>query len=170
MSCLQETEKLEAEKSDLENEIQNLQQQKDQLEFLLQAHVPLCKVDPQSGSFKIKAEPSDGSLNSATTITPSSSCHLPSSSSSRPNSLPLERQRNGEVAVAMGSSCGPTGVPLSTPSSGLFTYTGLDGLVEGSTGLTPLASGPGVSCASQLHRSESESGSETVSSPTLISL
>nr|KAG5710740.1 hypothetical protein BaRGS_035142 [Batillaria attramentaria] len=138
-TLVEETEKLEAEKSDLENEIHTLQQQKDQLEFILQAHVPICKVDPSASS---------------------------SNSSSRPNSLPLDRQRNGELPVVV--SCA-TGVPISTPSSGLFTYTSLDSLVEGSTGLTPLTAGPGigVSCASQVHRSESESGSEAVGSPTL---
>ena len=194
----QETEKLEAERSDLENEIQSLQQERDQLEFLLQAHVPICKVDSQAGSFKIKAEPTDLSaltktaataacttsqlsfaasslpLSSVLSSSLSSSCSSSSSPSSsacsRPSSLPLqERQRHGgDLPVVV--SCSATGVPLTTPSSGLFTYTSLDSLVEGSTGFTPLTAGPGVSCASQVHRSESESGSEAVSSPTLVSL
>lgn len=182
---------MEAEKSDLENEIQSLQQERDQLEFLLQAHVPICKVDSQAGSFKIKAEPTDltSLTNSAAAACTSSqlsftSASLPlssasssslssassSSACSRPSSLPLqERQRHGaDLPVVV--SCAPTGVPLTTPSSGLFTYTSLDSLVEGSTGFTPLTAGPGVSCASQVHRSESESGSEAVSSPTLVSL
>lgn len=161
---LQETEKLEAERSDLEHEIQVLQQQKDQLEFLLQAHVPICKVDPNAGVFKIKREPPDSSNNAPVTTSSSS---VPSVCSSRPTSLPLDRPRNGELPVVV--SCA-TGVPISTPSSGLFTYSSLDSLVDGSTGLTPLTSGPGVSCASQVHRSESESGTEAVGSPTLISL
>ncbi|KAK7502810.1 hypothetical protein BaRGS_00006060 [Batillaria attramentaria] len=174
-TLVEETEKLEAEKSDLENEIHTLQQQKDQLEFILQAHVPICKVDPSGSAFKVKSEPvesavplTSSSLRTACSSSVSSSASS-SNSSSRPNSLPLDRQRNGELPVVV--SCA-TGVPISTPSSGLFTYTSLDSLVEGSTGLTPLTAGPGigVSCASQVHRSESESGSEAVGSPTLISL
>lgn len=171
----QETEKLEAEQSDLENEIHVLQQQRDQLEFLLQAHVPICKVDPNGGAFKVKAEPPEHAMDSSRAPT-ASSRPLPSSTSlvsnlsgGRPTSLPLDKQhqRSNEMPVVV--SC-TTGVTITTPSAGLFTYTSLDSLVEGSTGLTPLTSGPGVSCASQVQRSESESGSENVSSPTLISL
>lgn len=166
-TLVEETEKLEAEKSDLENEIHSLQQQKDQLEFILQAHVPICKVD-SSGSFTVKSEPMESAM--PMNCSSRSSAGHSASNGGRPTSLSLDRQRNGEMPVVV--SCA-TGVPISTPSSGLFTYTSLDSLVEGSTGLTPLTSGPGmggVSCASQVHRSESESGSEAVGSPTLISL
>lgn len=41
---IQETEKLEEERATLQDEIQTLRQQKDQLEFILQAHRPLCKA------------------------------------------------------------------------------------------------------------------------------
>ncbi|ESO96568.1 hypothetical protein LOTGIDRAFT_89661, partial [Lottia gigantea] len=41
---VKETEKLEGEKSALEDDIQQLQKQRDQLEFILKAHQPLCKV------------------------------------------------------------------------------------------------------------------------------
>ncbi|XP_076463446.1 uncharacterized protein LOC143295707 isoform X2 [Babylonia areolata] len=164
-NCLvEETEKLEAEQNDLENEIQSLKQQRDQLEFILQAHVPVCKVASQAPTFKIKTEPADFSL---VTSACTSHLHSPpptsSSSSSRPKSLAL----GGEVPVVV--SCAGPGITLSTPSSGLFTYTSLDSLVDGSTGLTPLTAGP-VSCSSQVHRSETEGGSEAVTSPTLISL
>lgn len=55
---MQETERLEAEQSQLESEIQSLQQEKDQLEFILQAHQPLCKFDKSGRHLnKIKAEP-----------------------------------------------------------------------------------------------------------------
>ncbi|KAK7103233.1 fos-related antigen 2-like isoform X2 [Littorina saxatilis] len=195
-TLVEETEKLEEERGILETEIQSLQHEKDQLEFLLQAHVPLCKVD--SHGFKVKAEPLDASMNAARACSSSrpaytsASCTSTASVSSRPSSLALqERGRHAELPVAV--SCASTGISLTTPSAGLFTYTGLDGLVDGSpgltplgstgmtplatgppglgsTGLTPLASGPGVSCASQVHRNESESGSEAVSSPTLVSL
>lgn len=41
---IQETEKLEEERVTLQDEIHTLRQQKDQLEFILQAHRPLCKA------------------------------------------------------------------------------------------------------------------------------
>ncbi|KAL8619583.1 hypothetical protein ACOMHN_019639 [Nucella lapillus] len=160
---LEETEKLETENTDLETEIQSLQRQRDQLEFILQAHVPACKVDPQARNFKIKMEPTDFATSACISRQSSST----SSSFSRPKSLALNRSRNGDLPVVV--SCADPGISLSTPSSGLFTYTSLDSLADGSTGLTPLMSGP-VSCASQMHRSESESGSDAVNSPTLISL
>ncbi|KAL8592622.1 hypothetical protein ACOMHN_026552 [Nucella lapillus] len=155
-NCLvEETEKLETVRSDLENEIQSLQQQKDQLEFLLQAHVPLCKVDPSAATIKIKAEPSESNhLGTSSMTRPSSSAP-----SSRPTSLPLEHhQQNSGGSMS------------EAESSGYYSYSGLDSLVDGSTGLTPLAAGPGVSCSNQLHRSESDNGAEAVSSGMLIQL
>lgn len=46
ISCfsLQETEKLEEEKADLQKEIETLQKEKDKLEFMLVAHNPVCKL------------------------------------------------------------------------------------------------------------------------------
>lgn len=41
---LQETEKLEEEKADLQKEIESLQKEKDKLEFMLVAHNPVCKL------------------------------------------------------------------------------------------------------------------------------
>ncbi|XP_014670401.1 PREDICTED: fos-related antigen 1-like [Priapulus caudatus] len=42
-TLMQETEKLEDEKSQIEEEIHELQSQKEQLEFILRAHMPICK-------------------------------------------------------------------------------------------------------------------------------
>ena len=65
-----------------------------------------------------------------------------------------------------------TGVSINTPTSGITLNTpsvmlGLDSMIDGHTGLTPLISGP--SCASQVHRAstDSSSGNENLSSPTL---
>lgn len=44
LSSLQETEKLEEEKADLQKEIESLRKEKDKLEFMLVAHNPLCKL------------------------------------------------------------------------------------------------------------------------------
>ena len=175
--CLQETEKLEAEKSAIESEIHNLQQEKDQLEFLLQAHEPVCKVDPRTLTFKVKTEPHDNIMTSSMTSSCSSTNHLPSyASSTRPSSLQLA----AITTVA--------GVPLTTPTSGLFSYSALDGLestgltplvsgptMSSSTGLTPLVAGPTMasSCASQVQRSEEASvtsNGESNTSPSLVSL
>ncbi|XP_005102859.2 fos-related antigen 2 [Aplysia californica] len=89
--------------------------------------------------------------------------------SSRPNSLPLiKRDRARMLSVTSA-----TGVSINTPTSGV-TITpsslfcpGLDSMVDGSTGLTPLT---GMSCSSQVQRNNSDSSSEAVGSPTLISL
>ncbi|XP_067682320.1 fos-related antigen 1-like isoform X1 [Haliotis asinina] len=151
-----ETDKLENERSSLESEIQSLQQQKDQLEFILQAHQPLCKVESainmKVDTVKVKTEPHTHVSCAAR----SSESKFSSPSTHRPSSLSLVKQEKKTVA----------GVPISTPSSGLFSFNGLDSLVDGGTGLTPVS----TSCASQAHRSSSESGSEAVGSPTLISL
>ncbi|XP_059163180.1 transcription factor kayak-like isoform X2 [Physella acuta] len=198
---VEETEKLEAEQSQLESEIHSLQQEKDQLEFILQAHQPLCKVDAQRlrGS-KVKQEPSGnhhppcGSLahshhdtpapenlsmsqtsssfatNLSTAVTTSASGGLETPViTSRPNTLPLiKRERARMLSVTSA-----TGVTINTPTSGVsitpssLFCPGLDSMVDGSTGLTPLT---GMSCSSQVQRNSSESSSEAVGSPTLISL
>ncbi|XP_046375556.1 fos-related antigen 1-like isoform X2 [Haliotis cracherodii] len=152
-----ETDKLESERSNLESEIQSLQQQKDQLEFILQAHQPLCKVESainmKVDTIKVKTEPRSHVACAAN----HSDSKFSTPNSHRPNSLSLVKQEK-QKSVA--------GVPISTPSNGLFSFNGLDSLVDGGTGLTPVS----TSCASQAHRSSSESGSEAVGSPTLISL
>lgn len=195
----QETEKLEAEQSRLESEIQSLQQEKDQLEFILQAHQPLCKVEPSRPStIKVKVEPgahpsncggcshashenycpmpenlsmsaSAASSSAATSASSSQGALEASAISSRPNSLPLIKRDRARM-LSMSSA---TGVTINTPTSGV-TITpsslfcpGLDSMVDGSTGLTPLT---GMSCSSQVQRNSSDSGSEAVGSPTLISL
>ncbi|BFZ12049.1 hypothetical protein BsWGS_15088 [Bradybaena similaris] len=196
---VEETEKLEAEQSRLESEIQSLQQEKDQLEFILQAHQPLCKVEPSRPStIKVKVEPgshpsncggcshashenycpmpenlsmsaSAASSSAATSASSSQGALEASAISSRPNSLPLIKRDRARM-LSMSSA---TGVTINTPTSGV-TITpsslfcpGLDSMVDGSTGLTPLT---GMSCSSQVQRNSSDSGSEAVGSPTLISL
>ncbi|KAL5007982.1 hypothetical protein ScPMuIL_013563 [Solemya velum] len=150
-----ETEKLEDERASLETEIQELKQTKDQLEFILQAHQPLCKVEGAS-IMKVKTEPGTDSHSHCLSM--------------RPNSLPLvKHQRKMRETVPTTS----VDIPITTPSNGIFTF-GLDSMVDGHTGLTPLtqisSSGVGVSCSSEVHRSSSESSTDAVASPTLISL
>jgi len=158
---VEETEQLEEEKGNLEVEIQSLQQQKDQLEFILQAHRPLCKASHSQNSelnlVKVKAEPNNES-------SACSAKNLTMSSTQRPSTLALvKRERKENVDVSVSTA---TGIPITTPSSGFFTF-GLDSMVD-HTGLTPITNGPS-SCSSEVNRT-SESSSENASSPTLISL
>lgn len=138
-TLLSESEDLEEEQAKLEEEIQTLQQQKEQLEFLLQAHRPLCP----------KKFASDERENNG---------------SQRPNSLP--------VTSAFPRVSEATGIPISTPSSGVFNF-GLESMLDGHTGLTPLTDGP--SCAREVQRRNSldggsSSSSDALSSPTLMAL
>jgi len=144
-TLLNETEELEDEKNNLENEIQTLQQQKEQLEFLLKAHRPLCKRHLNGSRITIKSEPVD--INDSM-----GNCHqLPH----RPNSLQLI---NGS------SNINSVGIPLSTPSSGIITL-GLDSMVDGHTGLTPLTGMP-VQCSNQ----NGSINTPSMNTTTLISL
>lgn len=155
-NLIQETEDLEEEQAELQQDIQSLQQQKEQLEFLLQAHKPRCQVSG-GNQVKIKTEPEEGPqdlvikhLPQAIKAEPTESC------TSRPTSLPI----SSSVTEA-------TGVTINTPSSVLL---GLDSMVDGHTGLTPLT---GPTCSSQVHRNstDSSSGNENLASPTrLVSL
>ncbi|XP_064621477.1 fos-related antigen 1-like isoform X2 [Lineus longissimus] len=166
-----ETDVLEDEKNDLENEIQSLQQQKEQLEFLLQAHKPLCKmanldahpcnanlitscpsslpmpVQPMKmDRVNIKSEPNDMRMGQHHSM-------------NRPNTLPIMKK------TLETPTCSELGLTMTTPSNGIFTF-GLDSMVDGHTGLTPL-----MSCASQVQRNSSDSSpGDQLHSPTLISL
>jgi len=159
-----ETEKLEKDRDSIQDEIHTLQQQKDQLEFILQTHQPLCKAEttpapPQNmdSRVKVKAESSLSPCSRSKTVVTSSG------SSVRPSSLPLIKQEKKDIDVSVSTA---TGIPITTPSSGFF-FT-LDNMVD-HTGLTPITNGPS-SCSSEVNRTSSESSSENVNSPTLISL
>ena len=160
----QETENLEEEKSQLENEITNLQQQKEQLEFLLNAHKPMCKVQHPNGTVKCEQQASHVvcSIPSSTFMTgPYTTMTTP-----RPNTLPLRTtQPQSSTATSV------IGVPITTPSS-VFASISLDTLMDGHTGLTPLT-GQAPSCGSQvqLQRNSSDSSPEMASpNSNLISL
>ncbi|GFS19418.1 proto-oncogene c-Fos [Elysia marginata] len=113
--------------------------------------------------------------------------------SSRPNSLPLIKrnrarmlQASADAANATTNSASTPGTAtINTPTSGLsitpssLFCPGLDSMVDGSTGLTPIT---GLSCSSQVsgltvrtnpatsEAGSGTSGSDAVGSPTLISL
>ncbi|KAK6182729.1 hypothetical protein SNE40_010346 [Patella caerulea] len=160
---VKETEKLESEKSSLEDDIQKLQQQKDQLEFILKAHQPLCKVESRTTyqhitPISIKQERGSSPCSVQSCDSSSSQSSL---SSSRPSSLVIPKSESRTMTTL-------AGIPISTPSSGLFSFVGLDSLVD-ANGLS-LRSSP--TCGSQVHRTSSDSSTDAVGSPTstLISL
>ncbi|XP_060077141.1 fos-related antigen 2-like isoform X1 [Ylistrum balloti] len=167
-----ETDQLESERDDLESEIQQLQQQKDQLEFILQAHQPLCKLEERTqqhqnaspsitmpSKVKIKKEPG---VDGRSTTCPMGKGTTTSTTGMRPSSLDIKTEDRKKVTVTSA-----TGIPITTPSNGF--YFAMDSMVD-HTGLTPITNGPTSSCGTEANRTTSESSSENVNSPTLISL
>ncbi|XP_033735917.1 fos-related antigen 1-like isoform X2 [Pecten maximus] len=169
-----ETDQLESERDDLESEIQQLQQQKDQLEFLLQAHQPLCKLDEgcrqqhqnpspsitMPSKVKVKKEPG---VDGTSTTCPMGKGTTTSTTGIRPSSLDIVKSESRKKV----SVTSATGIPITTPSNGF--YFAMDSMVD-HTGLTPITNGPTSSCGTEANRTTSESSSENVNSPTLISL
>ncbi|XP_037088515.1 transcription factor kayak-like [Pollicipes pollicipes] len=135
-----ETEELENERKLLEREIQELQAQREELHFLMEAHRPCCKLsrDKENAPKRkviVKHEPDVARL------APIKSEPLPSPS---PSPAPAQRARPTSLSVAPFASAaaakeltGP-GVPINTPSHGLGLN--FDSLMEGGTGLTPITS------------------------------
>lgn len=129
----QETEELEEVKANLENELETLQQVKEHLEFVLQAHNPLCKKHKPD----IKTESSYTSCTSESCTTATTTTAVPTA---RPTSLALPTATLPSVSEA--------GIPITTPSSifpaftpsSMITTLGLDNLID-HTGLTPLTGG-----------------------------
>jgi len=156
-SLINESEGLEEEQAKLEEEIQSLQSQKEQLEFLLEAHKPVCSK---------KCQTSSGSTVTITGSIGASGIKMEkplSPPSSRPTSLNIKPRVSSIIAES-------AGIPITTPSSGVNVFNfGLEAMMDGHTGLTPITGTP--SCASEVQRTVSESSSspsETLSSPTTL--
>nr|UCK81523.1 proto-oncogene c-Fos-like protein [Arenicola marina] len=187
-TLINETDGLEDEQAKLEQDIHNLEQQKEQLEFLLEAHRPVCTAKHHQAATQMKPDIPHVTVSAVTTasttpfvqpeltlpttLAPSvliSLAHSSGALTSRPNTLPIFA---GGVAASSSASALPEmmGVAITTPSGGLPVYTlGLDCMVDGHTGLTPITGAP--SCASQVQRTTSEtsgSTSESLSSPTTL--
>ncbi|KAG0411193.1 hypothetical protein HPB47_011697 [Ixodes persulcatus] len=181
-SLIKETEGLEDKRSALQSEIQALRHQKDELQFLLEAHRATCK------ELHLRA-----SNTTASSLPPTSqqmtTCHQlqrkPSSPGRaapkfpRPTSLAVSSaftNSDGTSALGMAShvSSEVAGVPIQTPSAGMFSF---ESLVEG-TGLTPSGTtplgcfnSPMTSCAGQQRSSSSDlSSPDTINPPKLVSL
>ncbi|BFZ07737.1 hypothetical protein BsWGS_10776 [Bradybaena similaris] len=179
-----------SEKVKIESGFGNLKSGKDQLEFLLQVRSLADKVKHEPGSCPASCDkcsshdasglmpenlsmstsagsalPNGKPASSSVSATPTSSILETSAFNSRPTSLPLIKRDRAHLLSSA------TGITIDTPSSGVnitpssLFYPGLESMVDGSTGLTPLT---GMSCSSQVQQNTSEGRSESESN--LISL
>uniref|UniRef100_UPI00398ECC4D fos-related antigen 1a n=1 Tax=Pristiophorus japonicus TaxID=55135 RepID=UPI00398ECC4D len=163
-----ETDQLEDEKSGLQKEIAELQKEKEKLEFVLEAHQPICKMADDH------REPSSSGTTGCRATKPKAS-----SASFKPR--PPKVSISPVPELESGALHTPTlpRTPSVTPftASLAFTYPSLAAyeLPEPSSG--PSASGmaifsPPEPCAAA-HRRSSSSGdqsSDSLNSPTLVSL
>lgn len=168
----EETDELEEKKTELQTEIQLLQQQRDELEFLLATHKAVCRrhvqAAPSATPFVTSAPPvSVAPVSTATTVANTAvrvmkkpvvvkeepmedevtveevDVEIPVSI---PNNNPRPRRPTSlNVApVALRTpSVADLGVSIETPSTGLRGFN-FDSMMEGGTGLTPVTSGTGL--------------------------
>ncbi|XP_055699899.1 transcription factor kayak isoform X2 [Phlebotomus papatasi] len=196
---------LEKKKQDLQSDIQALQQQKEELEFLLESHRAHCRLKGRSCSpldvkphvnttimelcDRIKSEPVDleaggppspkrvmlSSTNPDVIILPpiTSTAAVLSKPTGRPNrpsslNVPLTMTPSQVLGVS-GAGKGIAefaGVPITTPSNGMFNF---DSLMDGGTGLTPV-SAPLVPNCSVQNKSPLELATPTSEPSKLVSL
>lgn len=177
-----ETEKLEQEKLNFQRQIQKLKQEKEKLEFLLEGHLPQCRLQSAS-PFDAKplpfhAEPkvvviTQPRCDAATLSCQPSNLRRPQLGAtaggtrpSRPSSLPVT-SKPMEIA----------GIPITTPSGVILNF---DSMMEGGTGLTPVGLTPSgkdglspliPSCSSQQRGSGPDvSSPDSYYPPKLVSL
>uniref|UniRef100_A0A1L8DIS0 Putative transcription factor kayak n=1 Tax=Nyssomyia neivai TaxID=330878 RepID=A0A1L8DIS0_9DIPT len=189
---------LEKKKQDLQSDIQTLQQQKEELEFLLETHKAHCRIKGRASPLdvkphvsttilglcdRIKTEPVDFDgppspkrvmLSSASSdviiLPPITTATLPKPvRPNRPSSLnvPITMTPSQVLGVnLLGKNVTEfAGVPITTPSNGMFNF---DSLMDGGTGLTPVA-GPLVpNCSVQ--KSPLELATPTSEPSKLVSL
>lgn len=160
---LQETEDLESKKHSLEEELRELQNAKDYLEFMLEKHKasPNCRLHTQSPpdvkpfnnniydnrlqAQRVKTELVDEPMNDIFLLpSPTKkimlSSTVPISKPSRPNSLNVMTMGHKNITDAIG-------IPISTPSTGMtFNF---ESLMGGGTGLTPVTTPLIPSCSIQ---------------------
>lgn len=157
---LLETEGLEQKKQCLQGEIQQLQREKEDLEFILEAHKPCCRlmsdsppdVKPSRAQLQQQLKPMPKLLPVQNNNNnnnhqqqqhqhhhhpPPPQNHKPAQ---RPSSLPVAAFTPAK-SVAQNNNGGTgvseiAGIPITTPSAGIpFNF---DSLMDGGTGLTPV--------------------------------
>ncbi|XP_046992149.1 transcription factor kayak isoform X2 [Schistocerca americana] len=180
-ALLQETEGLEQKKQGLQLEIQQLTQQKEDLEFLLEAHQRHCRLNGTAGSCSpldvkpfdyrpptsvseemcVKRETDEDPHGPppAKRLAPEPSLPGPVAGTGgvakppRPNSLPVAAAFTPAAGTlkVAASVSEVAGVPVTTPSAGM--PFNFDSLMEGGTGLTPVSAPLIPSCSSQQRNS-----------------
>ncbi|XP_012217757.2 transcription factor kayak isoform X2 [Linepithema humile] len=195
-ALLEETEGLEQKKQSLQDEIQQLQQLKDELEFVLEAHRPLCRRSLRSSS-PLDVKPvikSDLSIEDQFATDPAKGDTIVAAARpNRPNSLPVGLDNNNrlnslsmfvepkerpdtlafktvETPAFMKPSMDVAAMPITTPTSGIpFNF---ESLMEGGTGLTPVSTPLIPSCSTQQRSNLSavDLSSPDANPPKLVSL
>lgn len=163
---------MEEKKQNLQEEIHNLQQLKDELELLLDAHRAVCRLrssSPPDVKPVIKPNlPVDDQF--AEPAVKGGDTMVAAARPNRPNSLPVGFDNNNrlnslslfaepkdrpdtlafktmETPSFMKTSMDVSGMPITTPTSGIpFNF---DSLMEGGTGLTPVTTPLIPSCSTQ---------------------
>ncbi|XP_031825633.1 transcription factor kayak isoform X2 [Nomia melanderi] len=197
-ALLEETEGLEQKKQSLQEEIHQLQQAKDELEFILEAHRAVCRLrsaSPPDIKPVIKPDlPAEDQFTEndnvmgkqETTMNANVRPNRPNSlpvgfdNNNRPNSLPIfsepkERPdtlpfKTVETPAFMKPSMDVAGMPITTPTSGIpFNF---ESLMEGGTGLTPVSTPMIPSCSTQQRNNLSavDLSSPDANPPKLVSL
>lgn len=163
---------LEEEKRKLEKTIADVLQQKEHLEYILEAHKPLCGTSAKSNAAAIIVPKSESSAVIANMSNPNSTIGDPYQAGNvRPTVLPSAQLRPSTLALSKPRSAGDD---TGATSSEFFSTVGLDIMLEGHTGLTPLTSmatplgavgGAGMlTCTSQQYqRTASSSSGESTS-------
>lgn len=192
---LQETEGLEQKKQSLQDEIEHLNQVKEELEYILETHRAVCRhslrasspldvkpvIKPELPAENHFAEPVKSDTTGAATRP------------NRPNSLPVGLDNNNrlnsltmfaepkerpdtlafktvETPSFMKPSLDVAGMPITTPTSGIpFNF---ESLMEGGTGLTPVSTPLIPSCSTQQRNNLSavDLSSPDANPPKLVSL
>lgn len=193
LPVLQETEGLEEKKQGLQQEIQQLQIQKEELEFLLEAHKACCRLSGSTGPqsppdvkpivypasgledkmIRVKQEMDDPNTTAAVPLSHPTAPKRPALASdatagvkpSRPNSLPVATAftPSHSTLKAAVAVSEVVGIPITTPSTGI--PFNFESLMEGGTGLTPVSTPLVPSCSSQQRNS---TGCVDLSSPDSV--
>ncbi|KAK4286974.1 hypothetical protein Pmani_039945 [Petrolisthes manimaculis] len=165
-----ETDDLEDRKSELQNEIQLLQQQRDELEFLLATHKAVCRrrlVNAPAVTTAVSAPVTSAVSAAPTPVTTATQAIIPplvrvdvpvvvKEEPFEDEEIVREKVVASEVVrlrrptslnvapVALRTpSVADLGVPIETPSAGLRGLN-FESMMEGGTGLTPVTSGTGL--------------------------
>lgn len=187
---------MEQKKQSLQDEIEQLKQVRDELEFILDAHRTVCHRSLRSSSpldvkpviktdLVVEDQFAAESVKGDTTVA--------ATRPNRPNSLPVGLDNNNrlnsltmfvepkerpdtlafktETPSFMKPSMDVAGMPITTPTSGIpFNF---ESLMEGGTGLTPVSTPLIPSCSTQQrnnHLSAVDLSSPDANPPKLVSL